>query len=96
MERERRAADTRSMQRQCAGYRLTTAEIIYRMPDHPGLLQTFLWQKLDLPPRFPELKKFLAFWEENLDGPLHSVRIGHVGVLSPGRWRTLEASAIIH
>ena len=30
------------------GYRLTTAEILYRMPDHPDLLQTFLWQELDL------------------------------------------------
>ena len=96
MDRERGAADTPTMRHQVAGYRLTTAEITYRMPDHPGVLQTFVWQKLDLPPRFPELKKFLAFWEKNLDGPLHSVRIGHVEVLSPGRWRALEAEAIIH
>ena len=34
-------------------YRLTTAEIIYRMPDHPDLLQSFIWQKLDLAPDFP-------------------------------------------
>jgi uncharacterized protein Usg len=30
--------------RQLAGWRQTTAEILYRMPDHPGLVQTFLWQ----------------------------------------------------
>ena len=24
-------------------YRLTTAEILYHMPDHPTLLQTFHW-----------------------------------------------------
>ena len=24
------------------GYRLTTAEILYHMPDHPKLLQTFV------------------------------------------------------
>jgi len=96
MERERTAADTRNLRRQVAGYRLTTAEIVYRMPDHPTVLQTFGWQKLDLPPRFPELKKFLAFWEKNLDGPLHSVRVGHVEVLSPSHWRALEATAIIH
>jgi uncharacterized protein Usg len=31
---------------QLTGWRQTTAEILYRMPDHPGLVQTFLWQDL--------------------------------------------------
>ncbi|HEU0216113.1 MAG TPA: Usg family protein [Stellaceae bacterium] len=57
-------------------YRLTTAEIIYRMPDHPLLLQTYIWQKFDVAPNFPELSRFLKFWQDNLDGKLHSVRIG--------------------
>jgi uncharacterized protein Usg len=26
------------------GYSLTTAEILYRLPDHPALLQSFIWQ----------------------------------------------------
>lgn len=46
---------------QLNGYRLTTAEIIYRLPDHPALVQTFIWQGLDLAPKFPELNKFLDF-----------------------------------
>ncbi len=25
------------------GYRLTTAEILYHLPDHPSLLQSFTW-----------------------------------------------------
>ena len=45
------------------GYSLTTAEILYRMPDHQALLQTFIWQELDLHPRFPRLRSFLDFWE---------------------------------
>jgi hypothetical protein len=32
------------LERQMMNYRLTTAEIIYHMPDHPDLLQTFIWQ----------------------------------------------------
>ena len=28
-------------------YRLTTAEILYHMPDHRELLQTYVWQNLD-------------------------------------------------
>ena len=59
-----------------AEYRLTTAEIIYRLPDHPLLLQTYIWQKFDIAPEFPELSRFLKFWRDNLDGELHSVRVG--------------------
>jgi uncharacterized protein Usg len=38
------------------GWRLTTAEILYRLPDHPALLQSFVLQELDLLPDFPALK----------------------------------------
>lgn len=56
-------------------YRLTTAEILYHMPDHPGLLQTYVWQNMDLAPQYPELRRFLDFWHRNLDGKLHSIRV---------------------
>jgi uncharacterized protein Usg len=65
------------------GYRLTTAEILYHRPDHPALLQTYLWQEYDLLPRFPELNRFLKFWEANLDGKLHSVRVAATGIIAP-------------
>lgn len=65
------------------GYRLTTAEILYRRPDHPALLQTYLWQEYDLLPRFPVLNKFLQFWEAELDGKLHSVRVAATGIIAP-------------
>ena len=65
------------------GYRLTTAEILYHMPDHPELLQSFLWQEFDLAPRFPVLNKFLRFWEDNIEGRLHTVRIAARGLIAP-------------
>ena len=71
------------------GYGLTTADILYRMPDHPGLLQSFLWQQYDLFPKFPELAKFLAFWERELEGPLHSVKVAHKRLLGPTDWRAI-------
>ena len=37
------------------GYGLTTADIHYHMPDHPKLLQQFIWQEYDLAPLFPRL-----------------------------------------
>src|SRR5437868_13365138 len=69
------------------GYRLTTAEIIYRLPDHPALLQTFIWQKFDLAPDFPELHKFLEFWRGNIEGRLHSVSVKQSSRTAPNRFR---------
>lgn len=57
------------------GYRLTTAEILYRLPDYPAMLQSYVWQDLDIAPKFPVLNKFLRFWESNLDGKLYEVRV---------------------
>jgi len=67
---------------QLKGYRLTTAEILYHMPDHPDFLQSYLWQEYDLAPKFPILTKFLDWWNDNLDGRLHSVRVASVGIIS--------------
>jgi uncharacterized protein Usg len=77
-------------------YRLTTAEIIYHLPDHPDLLQSFIWQKLDLAPDFPELRRFLDFWSENIEGKLHSVKVGQARFPSRGRFRHIKASLRLH
>ncbi len=69
------------------GYRLTTAEILYHLPDHPSLLQSYVWQELDLAPQFPVLRKFLAFWTRNLEGRLHSVRVAAADIITPPGWR---------
>ncbi|MGH7156056.1 MAG: usg protein [Acetobacteraceae bacterium] len=76
-----------SLALQLQDYRLTTAEILYRMPDHPDLLQTFIWQHLDRAPEYPALRKFLDFWHRELDGPIHSVRVGSVTVIKPASFR---------
>lgn len=78
------------------GYRLTTAEILYHMPDHPKLLQSFVWQELDLDPEFPVLNKFLNFWQSKLDGKLHSVRVGKCGILCPLDVRIVGTEITLH
>lgn len=85
-----------NFQTQLQGYRLTTAEILYHLPDHPELLQTYIWQDLDLAPKFPTLKKFLHFWEDNLDGPLHSVRVGVSGLIAPARFDFRDAEMTLN
>jgi len=65
------------------GYRLTTAEILYHLPDHPKLLQSYIWQELDIAPKYPRLVKFLDFWEASIEGKLHSVRVASRGIIAP-------------
>lgn len=68
-------------------YRLTTAEIIYHLPDYPELLQSYIWQEYDIAPQFPILNKFLHFWSHNLDGRLHSVYVANYRLITPGEMR---------
>ncbi|MGM0559790.1 MAG: usg protein [Pseudomonadota bacterium] len=81
---------------QLRDYRLTTAEILYHMPDHPGLLQTFVWQEYDLAPKFPELRRFLDFWSRNLDGKLHSVKVANQKIISASDWMTHDCELTLH
>ena len=60
---------------QLAGFSLTTAEIIYRLPDYPVLLQSYVWQEYDIAPRFPKLNGFLEFWSAKLEGKLFKVTV---------------------
>ena len=76
---------------QLAGYSLTTAEILYRLPDHPSLLQTYIWQDYDLSPVFPKLKGFLDFWAAKLDGKLFKVIVAHQALIKPAELRLLDA-----
>lgn len=74
---------------QLNGYRLTTAEILYHMPDHPNLLQSFVWQFMDQAPRYPRLTGFLTFWEQNIDGRIHSVKVAGKRVIDAAEVRSM-------
>lgn len=79
-----------ALAREIGGYGLTTAQIVYHVPDHYALLQEFLWQDYDLFPQFPGLNKFLTFWEKKLDGPLHSVTVAHALLIRPAELTMLR------
>ena len=82
--------------RQLQGYGLTTARIFYRRPDHPWLLQTYVWQQYDVWPEFPVLQKFLDFWRANLEGPLHSVTVAHSRLIRPAEIRAIDGVFRLH
>ena len=86
----------RELELQLRGYRLTTAEILYHLPDHPSVLQSFIWQNLDIAPRFPRLHGFLGFWEREIEGRLHSVRVCATRLLKPGEFSAYEAELRLH
>lgn len=82
------------IERQLYGYRLTTAEILYHMPDHPAVLQSYVWQDLDIAPKFPVLHRFLDFWGREIEGRLHSVRVVATTLIHPCEWRHVDHMVI--
>ena len=78
------------------GYGLTTAEMFYHMPDHPHVLNTFIWQDYDLAPDHDRLLAFIAYWKREIEGPLHSVKFTHRKMIHPGEWRNVTGEFPIH
>jgi uncharacterized protein Usg len=81
---------------QLGGFSLTTAEILYRLPDHPSLLQTYIWQEYDSAPRFPKLQSFLDFWVAKLEGKLFKVTVAHSKLIRPAELRLVGAEFKVH
>lgn len=88
--------DHSEMELMLQGYGLTTAKILYHYPDHPHLLQTFVWQDYDIAPRFPVLFHFVEFWKSTLDGPLHSIQYTHRKLIAPNEWRNVAGELVLH
>ncbi|MBI3440561.1 MAG: Usg family protein [Proteobacteria bacterium] len=76
--------------------RLTTAQILYHLPDHPLLLQSFLWQEYDLAPDFPRLRRFLDFWTREIEGRLHSVCVSSRLLITPGDVSFYQFEYLLH
>jgi len=81
---------------QLQGYRLATAEILYHMPDHPGLLQQFTWQHLDMAPDYPRLNAFLEHWRRHIEAVLHSVKVGRVWLVRPAEIKHARDAILLH
>jgi len=87
---------SREFCRMIEGYGLTTANIFYRLPDYPAIVQSYVWQEYDLHPDFPELHKFLDFWSKSLDGKLHSVLVAHARLIRPAEISMVDAEFRLH
>jgi uncharacterized protein Usg len=88
--------DHRETKLMLEGYGLTTARILYHFPDHPGLLQSYIWQDYDIAPKFPVLLGFIEFWKARLEGPLHSVCFTHNRLIAPNEWRKVDGELLLN
>lgn len=78
------------------GYGLTTAEMICRLPDYRNVLNSFVWQDYDLAPDYPRLFAFIEYWQDAIEGPLHSVRFVHRKLISPREWCNVTGEFTYH
>ena len=74
------------------GWRLATAEVLYYMPDHPALLQSFIWQTLDLAPPYPRIHNSSISGAREIDAVIHSVRLATRRDLAPAKVRNAATS----
>ena len=91
---EQESMQNEEMALRLKGWRLATAEVLYYLPDHPSLLQSFVWQTLDLAPSYPRIHRFLDFWRREIDAVIHSVQLATGETLAPAKLQS--ASVILH
>ena len=69
------------------GYVTVSVNVIYYLPDHQNLLNEFMWQTLDLKPKYPRVKRFLDFWEAEIEGKIKQVIICDGRPFELSEWR---------
>ncbi len=72
------------------GAGLLTTEIVYFLPDHRSVLQSFVWQTVDTAPVFPRLQAFLEHWRRDIEAVIHSIRIAHSDWVGPAEIRAID------
>ena len=54
---------------------LVTLNVYYWMPDYENLIQQFMWQTMDVKPKYPRVQKFLNYWHNNIDAIVSEIQI---------------------
>lgn len=67
-----------------------TIDVFYYYPDFPLLIQEFIWSTDDTIPDLPRIRKFLNYWENNLDGVIHHVVLAGLDNLGPKEYRSVN------
>lgn len=75
---------------------LLTTEIVYFLPDHKSLLQSFVWQTIDTAPAFPRLQAFLDHWRRDIEAVIHQIRVAHSDWLGPAELRAIDGRWVLN
>ena len=54
---------------------LVTLNVYYWLPDYENILQQFIWQTVDVKPKYPRVHKFLDYWHNNIDAIVNEIQI---------------------
>ena len=54
---------------------LVTLNVYYWMPDYDNILQQFVWQTMDVNPKYPRINKFLDYWHNNIEAIVSEIQI---------------------
>ncbi len=54
---------------------LVTLNVYYWMPDYDNILQQFIWQTMDVKPKYPRINKFLDYWHNNIEAIVSEIQI---------------------
>ena len=65
-------------------YSIVTVQVVYYLPDYQSLVNAFIWQTLDLRPRYPRVHRFLDYWHREIEAVIKEVIISD----SVNNWRT--------
>lgn len=71
------------------GYSVVTVNVVYFLPDHRSLVNEFMWQTLDLKPKYPRVIRFLDFWQREIDAIIREIQLADSSGLQPRYFRSV-------
>lgn len=57
---------------------LVSLRVFYYMPDYRDIIQEFMWQTMDIKPKYPRVNKFLNYWKENIEAVIADVEMAEM------------------
>jgi uncharacterized protein Usg len=75
---------------------LVTVSVLYYLPDYPSLLNEFLWQTMDLGPKYPRVEAFLDHWRREIDATIKEVMISGSRSTAARTLRTVDDLVVLH
>ena len=71
------------------GYSLVTVNVLYYMPDAKSIVNEFIWQTMDIQPRYPRVERFLDYWRKEIDAIIKEVLVCDAPIFEPNRYRNV-------